>query len=150
MKTLFNQQDNNEIIIRLLSLSLNSEKKWGKMNVAQMLVHCQKPLEVSDGKLIAKRNLFSKLFGSFFKKKFLIKGDNFSKNSPTAKEFIINSTFDFKQEQTKLISMIENLGKKGESAIQLEIHPFFGKMTKAEWGILFYKHLNHHLEQFSA
>ena len=150
MKTIFNSENNQELVDRLSNLIESSNRKWGKMDVAQMLVHCQKPLEVSDGKLEVKRNLFSKLFGSFFKKKFLIKGDDFSKNSPTAKEFVIKSSFNFEQKRSKLVQMVKDLGEKGESAIKLEIHPFFGKMSKAEWGILFYKHLNHHLEQFGG
>ena len=150
MKTIFNSANNQELVNRLLSLTKNSERKWGKMNVAQMLVHCQKPLEVSDGKLEVKRNLFSKLFGGFFKKKYLIKGDDFSNNLPTAKEFLVQSDFNFEKEQSKLVQMVQNLGAKGESAIKLQVHPFFGKMLPSEWGILFYKHLNHHLKQFGG
>ena len=75
---------------------------------------------------------------------------DFITNSFAVGEFIIKSNFDFEQERSKLVQMVHDLGAKGENAIKLEIHPFFGKMSKAEWGILFYKHLNHHLDQFSA
>ncbi|MEK7381556.1 MAG: DUF1569 domain-containing protein [Gemmatimonadota bacterium] len=29
-------------------------------------------------------------------------------------------------------------------------HPAFGSMTKSSWGILAYKHIDHHLRQFGA
>ena len=29
-------------------------------------------------------------------------------------------------------------------------HPFFGRLTPAEWAIQQYKHLDHHLRQFGA
>lgn len=29
-------------------------------------------------------------------------------------------------------------------------HPYFGKLSSAEWGRLHYRHANHHLRQFGA
>lgn len=150
MKTIFNQEDNNELVERILNLKQDSERKWGKMNVSQMLVHCQKPLEVANEQLIIKRNIFSYLFGAMMKKKLIDKGEDFKQNLPTSKQFRIESDFDFKKEQEMLINMVKSLGQKGESAIKIKIHPFFGKMTPNEWGILFYKHLDHHLQQFGV
>ena len=150
MKTIFNQEDNKELLSRIANLKQDSERKWGKMNVSQMLVHCQKPLEVANEQLIIKRNIFSYLFGAMMKKKLIDKGEDFKQNLPTSKQFRIESDFDFKKEQEMLINMVQSLGQKGESAIKIKIHPFFGKMTPNEWGILFYKHLDHHLQQFGV
>jgi hypothetical protein len=150
MKTIFNKEDNKELLSRIANLKQDSERKWGKMNVSQMLVHCQKPLEVANEQLIIKRNIFSYLFGAMMKKKLIDKGEDFKQNLPTSKQFRIESDFDFKKEQEMLINMVKSLGQKGESAIKIKIHPFFGKMTPNEWGILFYKHLDHHLQQFGV
>ena len=150
MKTIFNQEDNIVLLNRIASLKEDSERKWGKMNVSQMLVHCQKPLEVADKQLIIKRNIFSYLFGAMMKKKLIDKGEDFKQNLPTSKQFRIESDFDFKKEQEILINMVQSLGQKGETAIKIKTHPFFGKMAPNEWGILFYKHLDHHLKQFGV
>jgi hypothetical protein len=150
MKTIFNQEDNNELVERISNLKEDSERKWGKMNVSQMLVHCQKPLEVAAEQLFIKRNIFSYLFGAMMKKKLIDNGEDFKQNLPTSKQFKIESDFDFKKEQEMLNKMVQSLGQKGESAIKIKIHPFFGKMTSNEWGILFYKHLDHHLQQFGV
>jgi hypothetical protein len=148
MKTIFNQEDNQELANRLQKLSKDSVKQWGKMTVDQMLFHCQKPLEVAEQKLAIKRNLISFLFGGMMKKKLIIKGEPFKHDLPTAKEFLAKTTFDFDTEKAKLATMIANFGAKGTQSIQIKTHPFFGDMTPEQWGVLFYKHLDHHFKQF--
>ena len=46
MESLFHANTHIAILKRLESLSPNSTASWGKMNVSQMLNHCQKPLEI--------------------------------------------------------------------------------------------------------
>ncbi|MCB0510451.1 MAG: DUF1569 domain-containing protein [Bacteroidetes bacterium] len=40
--------------------------------------------------------------------------------------------------------------EKVQQADQLHAHPFFGNLSKADWQRLIYKHIDHHLQQFSA
>ena len=150
MKNIFNAEDNQELLTRLKNLKSDSIAGWGKMNVGQMVTHCQKPLEVAGQKLEMKRGLISLLFGKMMKNKLIIKGEDFKINLPTAKEFIIKTDCDFDREKSILSNMIKELGTKGEHAIKIETHPFFGKMSANEWGILFYKHTDHHLRQFGV
>ena len=93
MSTIFNSSDNGFIISRLNQLTPESKALWGKMNVSQMIVHCQQPLLVSEGKLEVKRSLIGTVIGNMMKKKFLNK--EFGKNLPTDKKFIITSIFFF-------------------------------------------------------
>ncbi len=150
MKNLYHHSDYQEIISRLENLKFTSERKWGKMTVSQMLVHCQKPMEVAEQKLVVKRNLISLLFGKMMKNKLIVKGLDFDKNLPTAKEFIVAADCDFEIERKKLLNMIHAFYNSGPSAIKTYMHPFFGKMSPSEWGLLFYKHLDHHLLQFGG
>ena len=71
MSTIFNTSDNEFIISRLNQLTSDSKALWGKMNVSQMIVHCQQPLLVSEGKLEVKRTLLGMVVGKMMKKKFL-------------------------------------------------------------------------------
>lgn len=150
MKNIFTKEDNLEIVNRINSLTASSERVWGKMDVTQMLVHCQKPLDVADNKLVIKRNIISLLFGKMMKKKLIDKEEPFKQNLPTAKDFVIVSTYDFDKEKATLSSLISRFGIEGEEIIKTKTHPFFGPMTPNEWGKLFYKHLDHHLRQFGG
>src|SRR5690606_41964317 len=59
MANIFNPDVNEQLVKRLEKLNPESQPKWGVMNVAQMLRHCQKPMDVAEGKLKLKRNLLS-------------------------------------------------------------------------------------------
>ncbi|RTY95983.1 DUF1569 domain-containing protein [Flavobacterium sp. GT3R68] len=150
MKNIFNPENNKELMERLQKLSPDSQKQWGKMTVSQMLLHCQKPLEVAEQKLVVKRGFISFLFGKMMKTKLINKGESFTQNLPTAKEFIIDTEVDFEKEKQTLKNMLEDYGLRGESVIVMATHPFFGNLSPEEWGILFYKHLDHHFTQFSV
>ena len=49
MQSFFNESDNQNIIDRLNKLTRERKAVWCKMNVSQMLAHCQPPLRVAIG-----------------------------------------------------------------------------------------------------
>jgi hypothetical protein len=149
MDDIFNQQDNQNIVARLQKLTPESQPLWGKMTVSQMLVHCQKPIDVLTGKLQLTGGLLGFLFGKMAKNNFL-KMRGFGKSAPTHPKFRINDTPDFESEKKLLMAMIETLGQLGKDSIAIDRHPFFGPMTEEEWGSLMYLHLDHHLKQFGV
>lgn len=150
MKSLFNANHNQEIIDRINKLSPTSQAQWGKMNVGQMLTHCQQPLLVAYGELQLKRGLISILFGGMVKRMLTKDETPFKQNQPTAPTFIFTDKRDFEKEKKKLIELIERFSKQGPDGIRKDPHPFFGKLTSTEWDILQWKHLDHHLRQFAA
>ncbi|WP_298155455.1 DUF1569 domain-containing protein [Flavobacterium sp.] len=147
MGDIFNPDDNNNILQRLEKLSSTTQPLWGKMNASQMLLHCQKPMDVATGKLNLKHGLIGWLFGKIAKKSFL-KKQGFGKNSPTAPQFKIVETPDFDQEKITLVQEVKAFGEKGPAIIVNKTHPFFGFMSDGEWGSLQYLYLDHHLKQF--
>jgi hypothetical protein len=134
------------IIARINKLHPGSKALWGKMNVEQMMGHCQQQLRVAIGDLQLKQSLIGVLFGRLAKKK-LLEDKPFSKNLPTAPQFIVKSTPEFESAKNNLIGFITRFD---ENAITKAPHPFFGKMTVAEWSEGTWKHLDHHLRQFGV
>lgn len=150
MKSLFNQQDNQEIINRINSLNPATKALWGKMTVSQMLAHSRAPLLAAYGGKMSKRGLISILFGSSFKKKMVANEEPFKKNLPTDKTFIFTDTLNFEEEKAKLIDAVKAFTEKGAEQITKNEHSFFGNMTPHEWDVIQWKHLDHHLNQFGA
>ncbi len=150
MKSLFNKTDNQDIINRINQLTPASQAKWGKMNVSQMLAHCQEPLRVAFGELKLKRGLISILLGSYFKKKMTENDTPFTRNLPTDKAFIMVDKKDFELEKNKLIELLKRFEHTEPESITENTHPFFGKMTPDEWNIIQWKHFDHHLNQFGV
>jgi uncharacterized protein DUF1569 len=151
MKSLFNANDAQEMIVRINKLTSESKALWGKMNVEQMLAHARMPLLAAYGaEKMSKRGLISFLFGKMAKKKFVTSDAPFSRNSPTDKKFIIANPESFEKGKQRLIETVLEFSKKGPDAITKEPHGFFGDLTPREWDRLQYKHLDHHLGQFGA
>lgn len=147
MQSIFNTEDKDEILNRIDELHPDSKPMWGKMGVSQMLAHCVVPTKVALGEATIKRNIFGVLFGKTAKKK-LVSEKPFPKNLPTDPSFVIKDVPDFYEKQQELKTVIEKLYNTDKNALANRRHPFFGKLTVDEWGILNYKHLDHHLKQF--
>lgn len=149
MQNLFHQATAGEILERLEKLQPDSKAVWGKMNVSQMIAHCQAPLNVALGITSLKQSFMGLLFGRIAKKQ-LLKPEPFKKSLPTAPEFVIKTTPDFSIEKQNLKLLIERFAATDANTVSSRVHPFFGKMTGEEWGFLEWKHLDHHFRQFGV
>lgn len=150
MESLFNAQTSQKFIERINKLDHQTPAQWGKMNVGQMLTHCQKPLLIASGDLTPKISPIVKFLFSKSAKKQLVSKEDFKKSLPTFKEAIIADQRVFEAEKTNLIKLIENFQQKGEAGLTKNNHPFFGEMSVSDWNTLQVKHLDHHLKQFGA
>src|SRR5205085_6414770 len=142
-------KDFENISQRIKALSASSKGQWGKMSVAQMLAHCQRPFEAAFSEGKTKRGMLSYLFGSMAKRSFM-NSDNFKKNLPTAPGFKITHQPDFEEEREKLLADFRRFLEIDTNVLATKVHPFFGPMNENEWYELMYKHLDHHLKQFGV
>ena len=149
MKTLFKKENVNEILDRVNKLTASNQKQWGKMNVDQMLAHCSIAMESAIGSKYFPQLFMGKLIGRFFKPYAVGEGP-VKKNIPTNPAFIFINTEGFEKEKQKLIGLINQFHQGGEAKCTTNPHTFFGKLTSTEWGVLQYKHLNHHFSQFGV
>lgn len=153
MEDLFDATDNATMLARLDALTPAAKANWGKMNVAQMLVHSQVALEVALGQRALKKSLVGVVLGALFgtsAKKKLMQPVPFGRNLPTHPDFKITGARDFATERAKLRALIERFAKVGPSGLTKGPHPFFGPMTTREWSTLQWKHLDHHFRQFGV
>jgi hypothetical protein len=149
MESLFSEETLNKSIERLNSLTPENARLWGKMDVAQMLAHCNETMEVARGRKHIKRGFISYVLGAMLKKHFYNDAP-VKKNSPTHPTFVMVSQFDLDSERNKLIEHLKEFQKGGEAKCTDAPHAFFGTLTKEQWGKGMYKHLDHHLQQFGA
>jgi hypothetical protein len=137
-----------DIITRIDKVKPESKPLWGKMDAAQMIAHCQAPIEAFFGEKQVKHSLMGKLFGKMARRK-LFADKPWPKGLPTAKEFVVTNHRDLVAEKIKLMELIRRFNAEGKKK-EPSIHPFFGMMSTEEWSQLVYKHLDHHLQQFGV
>ncbi|MCR9227233.1 MAG: DUF1569 domain-containing protein [Flavobacteriaceae bacterium] len=150
MKSLFNTEAYEEVITRIHQLSESSERQWGKMEVAQMLHHCQFPLKISlkRHKTGGNPNFLLKIMGKFFKKS-LYNDKPWSHGLPTAKGLKVTEEKSFTEEKDALLDLVSDFHQKKDKK-KWDPHPVFGSFTPEQWGQMQYKHLDHHLRQFGV
>jgi hypothetical protein len=149
MKNFFDVSAVQEIKDRINALSDNSVRNWGKMNVTQMLAHCTEGMKMAIGDRNPPRLLLGQLVG-WTMKSIYFNEKPFPHNNPTHKSFIITSTNELITEKRILIEWIERFYEGGAAKCTTNPHPFFGYFTPEQWAIGMYKHLDHHLRQFSV
>jgi hypothetical protein len=149
-KSLFEEANYNDIRSRIENLKVDNRRQWGKMELAQMLTHCNLSLEQAMGKIpfVDESNFFLKTVIKWLVLRMIRKG-KLGRNSPTSKVFVVADVQVFDKEKKRLLENIKEFQKK-DLATDLRPHPSFGAWTNEQWGTLQYLHLDHHLQQFSA
>jgi hypothetical protein len=147
MKTVFDIDVREELVLRIGQLSGSDRALWGKMDVRQMVRHLVLSQEwILEGRRL-KRVLVGRLFGGMILKKML-KEELLRRNSPSLAELIVMDTdVDLDRERQALMGLVQGFGAYAYPAGGF-VHPFFGRMTREQVGYFVYKHLDHHLRQF--
>lgn len=151
IRNIFSREVTGEQIARINRLTPQSQPLWGKMNSAQMLAHCSVSYElVYDMERFSKPGMFMKLIIGLFAKSMVTGPKPYPKNSRTAPEFLITDEREFQKEKNRLIAYLLKTQELGEAYFNNRESLSFGRLSISEWNILFYKHLDHHLQQFGV
>lgn len=150
MKNIFNQEVIAELINRINKLTIDSKPQWGKMSVDQMLAHCCVSYEYVYEDIHPKPNAFKVLLLKAIVKNIVVNEKPFKRNSRTAPEFIMKGNKNFDVEKKRLVGYISKTQKQGEAFFDGKESHSFGRLSKTEWSNMFYKHLDHHLNQFGV
>jgi hypothetical protein len=150
MKNIFDPSVTDELISRINQLSPETTPKWGKMSVDQMLAHCIVAYDMAFTDKYPKPNAVLRFILKSFVKNGVVNEKPYPKNSRTAPAFIIADKRDFEKEKASLIAYLKKTRDLGAAHFEGKESLSFGPMTSGEWNNLFYKHLNHHLEQFGV
>lgn len=151
MDNLFTKEGVDKTIERLNKLNANSERKWGKMNVGQMLAHCNVTYEmVYEPEKHPKSSGFKKFILKLLIKQIVVSDKEFKQNSRTAPQFIITTEKEFEKEKTRMIAYLNKTLELGANHFDGKESHSFGPLTINEWNNSFAKHLDHHLKQFGV
>jgi hypothetical protein len=136
-----------EVLRRLNALRPDTNRRWGKMSVAQMLWHVNEAMEGALGRGAAEpvrvplpRSLM----------KFVVLNVPWVRGAPTLKQWIPQSdSYDFATERDRCRRLVEDLASKPLADAWAD-SPSLGRMSGSEVSRLHAKHLNHHLTQFGV
>jgi hypothetical protein len=150
IKSVFNAVDVAELKDRINKLTPQTAALWGKMNVSQMLAHANVSYEMAYTDKHPKPNAFLRFILKAFVKNVVVGPKPYKRNTPTAKAFIIGDGRDFETEKVRLLNYLDHTLQLGKEHFEGRESLSFGQLTADEWNVMFYKHLDHHLQQFGV
>ena len=146
MKTIWQKQLREELENRLESLSANTPAKWGKFTAPQMVAHLIESVRMALGEIkVAPRKT---PFKAFPLKQLVIYVAPFPKGAPTAPELLTREPREWNGEVAELRDLMERFATGSHS--RFPEHPAFGTLSRTAWGVLAYRHIDHHLKQFGV
>ncbi len=145
--SVFEASTTDHILSRLDQLTAETKPLWGKMTAAQMLAHLNVNYDITYGNVEVKYNAFMRFMLKLFLKKTVVGDKPYKKNSQTAPVFEIKGDRDFDKEKARFVDFVKTTQTK-KSFFEGKVSGAFGALSTKEWSTQFYKHLDHHFNQF--
>ena len=149
-KTVIHQTGISNLQQRVQKLQPTSQGLWGQMHVLEMIRHCNAVNHLiltgvqSNRKALLKQQIAKILFVQLpFK---IPKNLKAPKVVQQTKEKATKESFD--QEKELYLQII--LEFPSHTFPLKMYHPAFGNLTPKQWGIVAWKHMDHHLRQFGV
>lgn len=150
-KNLSDQAAANEICERAIQLNAGSGAKWGKMDAAEMLHHCNNVLTATLANT-GINNKKSTLRQILVRNVFLHVLPRFPRGAKAPARFDVKrnqvTDLDFLTEKENFIQLIKSYA--AHTASLQSFHPVFGNLNDKQWGVLTWMHMDHHLRQFGV
>ena len=146
-KSLWNESSRAELVQRIERLEPDASPLWGKFTAPQMLAHLNNWMLMASGDLPT-REWYNILRRSPVKQVaiYLLP---FPKGVPTAPELLAREPVEWSVERAELCRRVESFETRHRGR-SFPAHPAFGILTPAAWGVLAYRHTDHHLRQFGV
>ena len=146
-KSLADPAGRRQLLDRLGRLRREAQPLWGRMTAAQMLAHLTDWMSMASGDLpVAAKPAILRHAPI---KQLVIYWLPFPKGVPTAPELLARTPSQWDVERASLRERIESFETLFRKSHWPD-HPVFGTMTARSWGVLGYRHMDHHLRQFGV
>ena len=147
MKTIWQDEARRELTDRLGAMAPGGRAGWGAFNAPKMMCHLADSLMMAMGDLkVAPKRLpirYTPL------KQLIIYVAPFPKSAPTAPELLVRQPRQWDNDVSEVQDLLARAGSARTTDAWPD-HPAFGKLSKRAWGVLIYRHMDHHLRQFGA
>lgn len=145
MPTLFDPSAREKIVARLSNLTSDRRPLWGRLDAARVQTHLSDQLRMALGDVVCKPK--NTPFQYPVIRQLIVYVLPWPKGAPTAPELLATAPAEFEADKQTLLQLIERVGtRKPEESFG--DHPAFGRLSRRAWGVLAWRHLDHHLRQF--
>lgn len=147
MNSLFDPEARGRVVARVGRLTPGAVRQWGQMSVAEVQVHLAGQLRMALGELPVAPKRVPLRYPVL--KQLAVYWLPWPKGAPTAPELRATPPAEWESDRAALLELIERFAARGPRE-KWPDHPAFGRLSGRAWGVLAYRHLDHHLRQFGV
>jgi hypothetical protein len=147
MRSLFQEDARRDVVARLQRLDPSATPRWGRMNAPQMVEHLANALRMAFGDVTCRERRLPLRWTPI--KQLIIYVLPFPRGAPTAAELLQPPAGDFPQSVADCRALVQRFAHEPAERAWPR-HPAFGALSRRDWGVLAYKHMDHHLTQFGV
>jgi len=127
-KSFWDPTARQSLLARLGQLRPDAAPQWGRFTAHGMVVHLVDAARMALGAMPVRRA-----------------------RGAAARELLASPAGDWNTDVATFTRLAEQLAMRAEdSRATWPEHPFFGPLTRRDWGVLGYRHTDHHLRQFGV
>jgi len=146
MPTIRNPTDRAAVVTRLRNLTPDSRAVWGKFTAPRMICHLADSLRVPLGDIPTSPSgsILARTIGKWLVVHTPLKAPH--ARVQTLPVMLTTPPGIWAVDLKSCETLLERIGAMTSDAV----HPRFGRLSPAEWGLLAWKHHDHHLRQFGV
>ena len=147
MKSIRTPAVSEEILVRVDRIGPNSARQWGTMTPPQMLAHLVESMRLATGELHTEPKKAPPRLLPL--KQLAICIVPITRGLVAAPELLPEKSFEIdesKREISRLLVAFRTVGRHRA----LPDHPSLGRLESHPWGVLIWRHIDHHLRQFGT
>jgi hypothetical protein len=149
MKSLWNDAARRELHARLDRLRPDSAAEWGTMTCAEMVAHLLEGMRLGAGEIPSKpRRTIARRWPMKYVFLYLLA---MPKHIPAPVKQMVTAgrEIDWDATLATFHRSLDDFVQRDRKGPWPE-HPYFGKMSARLWGVIGWKHADHHLRQFGV
>ncbi len=145
--SLWNDGDRAGLVSRLNRLTPQNERRWGEIESSRLLPHMGDGLRMALGEIEPRRG--KGFVATALMRRLIIHVLPWPKGAKSPREGFTTEPSSWDEDHATLLELIERFGKADPSRLPAD-NPIFGRMKPHDWDMLQFRHLDHHLTQWSA
>ena len=152
-KSMWDPATRQALFARLAELQPSDTPQWGRFTAHGMVVHLIDAARMALGTMPVRRSrgTIPQIIRLPGVRHLFLYVLPFPRNAPTARELLTSPPGDWNADVATFKQLAEQLAARAEdSRATWPEHPFFGPLTRDDWGVLGYRHTDHHLRQFGV